>query len=268
MTAVFLQKILKSLLIIILLLSVSGCKKKQESAEPLTPRQNEEPQYEKQAGTTLDNVEALDVPFLIQDAIYNKEAYESETSGQTVAKVLIKYTQKIKAVIYKNGKNAYLLNESNSTLVNAYLECYFGEAVRYREKNNEAYKSVSYDDYQAIYGIIPTTRQVDGYIFTKEGIISVTKEDRNVYTIVLDGEVVGTNNKINMKRIGNLKDYPTFESLSMRITLGEDFFPIEIRLNAKYKVSMALVGNANCNQEYVVTFRALSDAGRSILENI
>ena len=266
-TTLYLRKIIKALLVLVLLLSVVSCKKKQEENNTL-PTTIEPTSIVAYYDVTLDNVNASSVPFLIQDAIYNKDEYETSTTGQTVAKVLIKYTQKIKSAVYKSGNKAYLLNESNSTLVNAYLECYFGDNVKYREKSSGDYKTVSYEEYHNLYGIIPTTKQVDGYIFTLDSIISVVQEDRNVYLITINGELAGGNNKINMKQIGGLKDYPVFESLTMRITIDEDFFPTEIKLSAKYSVKMALIGNANCFQEYTVTFKALSDEGRSVLQNV
>ena len=107
------QKILVVLTLLGLIFSLAGCKKKAEENQPIPSTPVVEPGPSNFSETiTLDNVDPLEAPLLIQEALFKKEAYEYETEGATVAKVIIKYTQKIKAIVYKKGNKAYLYNES------------------------------------------------------------------------------------------------------------------------------------------------------------
>ena len=264
----YLKKTITFILILIVLCFISGCHRNNQKK---AMSDDVEPVIYPIEDKTLDDswwfAYVEDVPKAIQEAIYQRESYVAETTGQTVAKVIFDYTQTIKAATYKAGDYAYVYNDSHSALVDAYLEAYFNKSVQYRETKKATFKDVSYEDYQSQYGIIPTTRQIDGYVMNHESIISVKKQSRNEFIITLDGEIAGKNNKINMKELGHLLDYPVFDELVMTVTLEDDLFPISIHLHAIYHAQVAVLGRVKCVQDYTINFRAISDEERLFISS-
>ena len=262
-----LKRVITVCLMIVVLCSLASCNifhnqkdSKPETAYPVEIGWNIKP--------TLDGpIVPSQIPYYMASAIYQKDAYASETTGETIAKVIINYKQTIKATTYKEGNCAYIYNDSHSTLVDAYLEAYFNDRVQYRESSKADFKDVSYEEYQNEYGIIPTTIQIDGYVINTHSVLSVEKQSRNTFIINLDGEVAGGNNKINMKKLGNLLDYPVYDRLVMIATIDDDFFPITIRVQATYHVRIAVLGRVKCEQDYTISYRELSDEERLVLSS-
>ena len=113
---------------------------------------------------------------------------------------------------------------------------------------------MTYDEYLSVYGYLPYGYHIEGFILGEESVLEITKIEDNKYHLVIDGEIGSANVKKQMRKFGNLTDYPKFSLVYMDITLNNDFSPVEIHFYAEYETSYQILGSIKCVQDYVVTY--------------
>ena len=210
------------------------------------------------------------LPFLVVEKMYYLDSYLKITTGKTKAKLIINYTQDIDSKVYKYDNSCYLLTKSTSPLVKVYHEAFIKDNdVLYKTHEANDFIPCSIDEYLNTYGINPLNKNIEGFIINQDTIISssITNDNEQfLLTLELDGNASGNNNKIQMKTYGNLVNYPDFKTLTLVIALKSDLSPISINLSSTYEVKYPVLGNALCNQEYLVTFKDLSISDISQIE--
>lgn len=248
----------KILLIIpILLLCTFSCKCNKDvpnlDVKEIEPISTEPVKEDDSVEKTLDNYEVIE-KYLA--TLNNLSTYTFNETGKTEAKKgIINYTQEITAQTKKLASDEYYYhNQSSSTLVKTDHTANFkGENVKYHDKDEDE-KEVSLKEYRSIYGTTPNDFSLYGFIISKEAIKNIEREkvdDNYKFTIQLDGEIAGTNTKIQMKKFGNLSDYPIYSSVEIVLYLQNDFLPIKLELHSVYDISVFLLGSMTCNQNLV-----------------
>lgn len=209
---------------------------------------------EKNAGD-LSEEEYQYFPFYFLNRLSKYSTYQSETSGNTQATVLgVTTTQTISAKAIKS-EYSYMKNESHSNIVNLVHEAYFhSQEVIYRN-NGDKYTLSELSDYLDTFGVNPFGSTIEGYSVSQGAINSISREKYdNYYVFNLDFNVdTATNNvKIQMKKFGSLDNYPTFKLINVAVMVQDDFTPVKIELNSKYKVKKIV--DSNCTQKYTVIY--------------
>ena len=205
----------------------------------------------------VSKYELSDIPFVFVEKLGRLNNYKKQTIGQTTAKVLISYNQKIDNVFICNDNEKHLLTKSDSLLVKLYHEAYFDSSnVRYRESEKDDFLEYSLTEYERDYGYLPYGYNLEGFILYEESIISVRKiEGESLkYEITLDGEIGSLGVKTQMKKYGGFSDDPMFYTVVITLEIKEDFTPITITLHSEYRIQYPVLGKMNCTQDYVVTF--------------
>lgn len=242
----------KLLLISLLPFLLAGCKKKDDKK-----RESDEPVVV-DPDKTVEDIEEKDyklIPSYIVNRLNKYDSYKSITSGSTISSGLIKVTQTIDVTTIKSDYS-YTKNESHSSLVNSVHEAYYHNSKSvYRDKDSGEFSSSSLDDYLNVYGTYPFSDSLEGYSVSEDAIVSVTKiqeDDKYTFMVVFDNEKATNNVKIQMKKIGGLDDYPTFNLIEMTLVINNDFTLSNIFLHSKYNAKKIL--NTDCEQSYEVSF--------------
>lgn len=187
-------------------------------------------------------------------------SYKSTTVGTTVAeKGFIKYEQKTNDTAYKNGDEYFKDSSSDSLFVKMRHQCYLkGDKVAYRNSSNGEFLTAEKTEYKKIYGVAPDDVALGGYIMNAESIISAEKTDESegllTFRYELDGAAAGANMKKQMKEFGGLGDYPVINSLTLYLTVKEDWTPVKLVVESNYDISVAVLGKLNCNHNFTTTF--------------
>lgn len=245
------KKVLICLFVILLSLFLLSCKKK-EALE-----KEEEQSYDytslKDEDFIVSNFTLEEIPFVFMERVERLSSYTKELKGETVAKKVIKYTQEIESTFSKD--EMHIVTISNSFLVKDYHEAYFGgDLVRYREDSSSEFIESRMDEYLNIFGTLPYGYSIEGFVLSKESILSIEMKEINTYHLVLDN-VIGTNNvKIQMKKHGGLNDYPSFTLIEIDLVIEDDFSPVKIILHLEYDVNMNVLGKVSCVQDCVITY--------------
>ena len=184
------------------------------------------------------------------------KSYKAITSGKTSTQVLfISTDQSIEVTLIKSDYS-YMINESHSSLVNTVHEVYFhNNKALYKDNNAEDFTLLSLNDYLSIYGVYPFDYALEGYLTGEGCILNITKlESEENYKFKFDfSPVLATNNvKIQMKKFGDLDDYPIFSDISIVLSLKNDFTPVSIELESHYKAKKMV--ETDCHQKYTVLF--------------
>ena len=240
-----------SLLMILVCLFLIGCKKQELERE-----EEKDKSYQdlKEEDFDVSKYALEEIPYVFVEKLSRLDNYTKHTVGNTVATKIISYNQEIDNVYTADNNSKHLLTKSTSSLVKVYHEAYFkDDIIEYKEKEKDEFIEISYDDYLAMYGYLPYGYNLEGFDLSKDSIIEISKvEDK--YHLVLNGEIGSNNVKIQMKKFGNLKDYPVFSKVEMDIKMKDEFSPIEIHFYAEYEVTLALLGKTKCVQDYIVTY--------------
>ena len=254
---VFIKKVSYIFLILILVFLFS-CQEKTDNIESPTIDEIIKREDLKEEDFDVNKYENNDIPFIFLEKLSRLRNYEKETIGETTAKALITYTQKINNLYVSINEEKHLITRSNSLLVNVYHEAYFdNDGVRYKEKENSDFVKISTDEYIDIYGYLPDSYMLEGFVLSSESVISITKLDSDYYKyeIVLNGEIGSSALKKQMVKYGDLSANPVFSSVVITITIKEDFTPITIELSSDYQVEYNVLGKVNCHQNYIVTYK-------------
>ncbi|MBO7078782.1 MAG: hypothetical protein J6W64_03120 [Bacilli bacterium] len=244
------------IVVIFTLASLSGCKSKKSTIYNDTDKEGHSYINLKDEDFIVDNFEIGEIPYVFIEKLSRISNYEKENIGQTNTKKIIDYTQSIHDVYTSTDKEKHLITRSTSTLVKLYHEAYYkDDIVSYRDKEKDEFVDVSTEEYKSIYGFLPYDKLLEGFILNDETIISVEKVEDYKYKVSIDGEKAGAYVKIQMKKHGSLSDYPTFYKVEITISMKDDFSPIDISLHSEYQITKPLFGQADCIQDYVVTYK-------------
>lgn len=208
----------------------------------------------------INNFDNNEIPLVLVEKISRLTNYQKESIGLTQAKVIITYNQNIHDILVVNDEEKHLITRSTSSLVKVFLEAYFNNnMVSYREKESDEFVDVTLEEYLNIYGTTPLEKTLEGFVLSKDNIISVEKMDCSDdglygYRITINGEVGSAGIKTQMKKCGNLDDYPEFSSVIFTITIKEDFTPVKIIQESDYIVKYPVLGKCNCHQNIEITY--------------
>lgn len=207
----------------------------------------------------LNKYEGRDILKVFIERLSTLDNYKKETNGETVAKSIIKYTQKINATYEQYKDDRHFISKSSSLIKNTYHEAYFlKDSINQKEKEDDELSSISYEDYLNDYGFLPYEPYIEGFTIDNDSIISFYLINDHTYYLEIDGEKCGSKIKTQMKKEGELSDYPTFSKVSFEITISNDFRPIEIKYHAEYTISIAILGSMNCVCDYTVLYTYLT----------
>ena len=204
------------------------------------------------------------LPGYYVDKVQSLSTFKAVTVGKTVATWwFINYDQSIDVTLIKS-EYSYLKNESHSTLVNTVHEAYFHqEETLSRDGENGDFVKHSLEEYLATYGVNPLGRCIEGYRIDDGAITNVEKlesEGDAKFKLTFDTEKATPDVKVQMKKFGGLSEDPAFSSVEITLTLLDDFTPVSIDLEAKYKAKTSII-ETDCTQTYTVTF---SEIGESV----
>lgn len=226
-----------SLSIVILLAFVTGCKK-----EEIEENIIDEPIQDEELVQELLN--------LISNTKSNYK--KNTTTGLSKSKVLFfNYNQNINAFEEKYDDYIYVENNSTSAFVSTYHYAkYFSDYILYKETEEDDYQRIDYSSYKEIFGVTPIDSFL-GYIINEDTILSISQENLK-FTISLDLDKSTVDTKIQMKKFGELNDYPTFKKLIMEIDYS--IYIDKVIILSNYDISKKGIGELNTNQELMVKF--------------
>ncbi len=200
-------------------------------------------------------LDAYNVAYAFIDKQDKLTSYELSTTGETVAKKgIITYTQKIENTHIKHGDEYFQQSVSSSSLVNMSHQVFVkGENAAYRNATSGDISTATKAEYKSVYGVSPDDSAIGGYIFNAETITYAELASDNgdgtlTYRYVLDGETAGANAKLQMKEFGGLSGYPEFSSLTLLLTINEDWTPVSISTTAEYTITKSVLGEMSCTQ--------------------
>lgn len=197
---------------------------------------------------------------------YNKlaklKSFKEVTKGQTVSTVLfVEVVQSIDVTVIKNNDYTYMTNISHSDMVHTeHLAYYHDSKALYKDNNEENYHLKNLNSYLDKYGTYPLDKAIEGYIVNDTTIKTITKVsegDEHTFTLTLDPEKAPNNVKIQMKQFGGLDDYPSFSEITLAVTLHDDYTPIKVTVDTKYKAKKVM--ETDCHQTYEVTFSNIDE---------
>jgi len=250
------KKLIISLVLCITTILLSSCGKTTSNTKTKTI--NNTTTYDSEY-FDLKKYEGRDILKVFIERLNTLDNYKKETNGETVAKSIIKYTQKINAIYEQYKDDRHFISKSSSLIKNTYHEAYFlKDSINQKEKEDDELSSISYEDYLNDYGFLPYEPYIEGFVITDESIISFDLIENNTYKLEVDGEKCGSKIKTQMKKEGELSDYPTFSKVSFEITITDEFLPVEIKYHAEYTISIAILGNMSCVCDYSVTYTYLT----------
>ena len=237
----------------LLLTSCSGAKKKtRQEDDPITPAGEDGP-YVSDLQESEYNL--FTTNYLRRLTSYN--TYKAVTSGQTVTKMILgNVTQTIDVTAIKSDYS-YQYNASHSDYYSSeHIAYYHSNQAVYKNKGDSEYTKSSLEEYLNKYGVYPFENRIEGYKVTGEAVKSITQLDKDGenyrFHLVLD-PVEATNNVIiQMREFGQLDDNPKFSSIEMTLTVQNNYTPVKIELDSKYKAKKFL--ETDCHQTYTVTF--------------
>lgn len=256
------RKILLTLLLP-LSLSISGCSchKKDDYMDRKEEQEIDIDVDEERKASSLTEDEYKDLPLYIINKLNKYNSYKAVTKGVTKTNFwFVDIDQKINATAIK-GEYSYFMNTSESSAYSSYHQSYFhaGNAL-YKDGENDEYKVSSLEDYLNKYGLYPFGQSIEGYLVEDDAIISVSKNERKndfSFTIKFNKDIATQNVRIQMKRFGDLDDYPEFEDIQIELIIKEDFTPICYNLISNYSASKTV--ETSCHQTYTVTFSSFNE---------
>ncbi len=185
------------------------------------------------------------------------KTYKAVTEGSTKTSMsFFDVTQVINVTAIKS-EYSYLYNSSSSSFYSSQHDAYYhGDKVVYKNKGDSDFTVSTLETYLDKYSTYPFETRMEGYKVTGDALTSVSKlendGDNYRFKLSLDKEKSTTNVRIQMKEFGQLDDFPTFESIELTLTVKNDYTPVKIELDSKYKAKKML--DTDCHQTYTVTF--------------
>lgn len=205
---------------------------------------------------TVTEYTAEENAYILAGKLKTLDSYRSEIRGRVVA-VGGLYKQSIADVHIKNGNESYMEARSSSSLVTVERQAFFAEGkVVMREAGQEAFTVTTLEKYRSEIGGEPTA--LSNYILNEETITSAElvsrSEGKYTYRYEID-PVKGTSRyAVKMMNFGGLKVAPEFESCVMELTFDENWNPVSLKAEDKYKISKAFLNNVACTSTLTETF--------------
>ena len=214
-------------------------------------------------GVTLSSVTDInDIPFIFVERFARLSSFSAKTEGKTTAVIGISTDQKIENQAVKSG-DRYYSHALSAGLITSEHEAYFkGGKAFYRDGADGAFSTADIGDYLSVYGTYPGMgKSIEGYTIDADSVIGVARtEEENTFRITLSADRATQKNKVQMKKMGNLSDYPNFSSVELYLTIDEYFNPVKVRVLAKYTVPYTLIFTfyPDCTQDYTVTYSGVN----------
>ena len=216
---------------------------------------NEDPSEE---APEEDKVDINEIPFKFVEEFAKLNSFNAVTEGKTTAVVIISTDQEISNQVIKSGDRYYSHAVSSGLITSEHSAYFSGEKVLYRDGDSGDYSKAVLIDYLEVYGTYPAMQStIEGYIISKDSVALVELRENGEYKITLNIDKAVEYNKIQMKKMGNLSDYPVFSSVELYLKFDNNYQPITVRVSAKYTVPYSVFGleiTAECTQEYTVTY--------------
>ena len=199
------------------------------------------------------------------DKIASFSSYKAVTKGSTIADALGMQTTQPIDVDTIRGEIDYLRTVSNSGFVSSYHEAYFhGEDALWRNQESAAYASGTKDTYLATYGVDPFAPTLAGFTIDEGHVLSVSRQPSSegyAFKVSFDVDLSTAAVKVQMKRLGGLKDYPIFDRIDVTVTVEKDYTPISIEVDTEYWATKTVLFDitSHCHQNYTVTFSQINE---------
>lgn len=208
---------------------------------------------------TPDKVDAKTAVFATLGTLDEAQSYVSQGNGKTVAqKGYVTYTQNTQSNFVKHGDEYYNRTVSTSTFVNVMHEAFMkGNNVATRKDEGKIVNNTA-ESYKAVYGVMPD-KLLSGQVFNQDTIIHaelVNQEDgKFTFEIILDKATANSLLCYQMKEFGGLNGYPTFiENTKATLIVDGKFTPISIGYESKYTISIPVLGELDCEENFLTTF--------------
>ena len=132
---------------------------------------------------------------------------------------------------------------------NAKTNVYEDECIKY-----------TYNDYIKEYGT--DFREISDYDLNENTIAKaeLLSANNGIYTFKYEIDIdKGVNGyRVNMRKMGDLNDYPTFIKSTLVVSMTENFMPVSVVQTDEYKVKMVL--NVSCTSEITATYERINDS--------
>lgn len=244
---------------VISLFLLAGCEKGSESIPEI--KSDNDKIITGEVNSLPCETDPKDVLYMALGKLSSLDSYRTENKGaavSTIAGGLFNYVQKNDCGMVKSGDEYYTFSNSYSKFVSVKHEAFGkGDNIAYR-KNGGDILNASALAYKEVYGVLPT-KLLSGHVFNDETIKSAELTDsangNYAFKIVLDKEKGNVLLYKQMKEFGNLNGYPVFTADTVvYLTVKEDYTPVKLSYESKYKVSVSLLGEIPCTENNEVTF--------------
>ena len=177
------------------------------------------------------------------------------------------YKQNVSGEKYKTGKDSLYVSRSTSLFKNTADQIFIsGNAVLVRKGNpntnvyedtvTEYSLSAYLDEYGTDY------RELSNYILKDATITSSEKvsSENGIYTYRYEIDITtGVDNyRVNMAKMGDLSEMPTFAKSTLEVAMTENFMPVTIMQIDEYSVNMLFT--LKCKSTLVETFEKINDS--------
>lgn len=205
---------------------------------------------------TVTEYTAEENAYILAGKLKSLDSYRSDVQGKVVAMGGL-YKQSIADVHIKNGNESYMEARSSSSLVTVEKQAFFaGDKVVMRDAEQGDFTVTTLEEYRSKIGSEPTA--LSNYILNEETITSAELVSRSEGTYTYRYEidpVKGTSRyAVKMMNFGGLKVAPEFESCAMELTFDENWNPVSLKAEDKYKISKAFLNNVSCTSTLTETF--------------
>ncbi len=149
-------------------------------------------------------------------------------------------TQNIYSSLSKDENGFVIYNTSNSNMKDQYHEAIFNDKITYKNDKEDEFQEITLEDYKKEYGITPYDTTFFDCIINENTVSKIEKEIvEDNYKFVLDLNVETDTAKylqLQMKKLGDLGDYPKFKSIKLTIIMDNDFKPVSGKIEAEYDI--------------------------------
>lgn len=174
--------------------------------------------------------------------------FKQIAEGSTEAFIV---TQNIYSSLEKDGNKYIIYNTSNSSMKDQYHEAIFSDNITYRNNKEEQFTEISLADYKTEYGVTPYDGTVFDCIINENTVSKIERElveDNYQFTLELNVETdTAKYLQLQMKKLGDLGDYPQFKSIKLTLVVSNDFTPISGKIEAEYNIKYGIF-SIGCNQ--------------------
>lgn len=216
-------------------------------------------------GTPLE-YSAIDNFSFAADVLNSARFFRSETTGEVIANIGIKYVQEVQNSRVVKGKDIFTSAKSLSSMKKVAEQKYFsGSTILYRGASGFSGSNVNWSDkvtqmgkevFGARYGVIP--REITKYVFNESTVKSaelIAQSDNLVtFRYIMDEVTAPEYSKKEMRTMGGAKSDPTFSSCIMEVTMTKDWQVQKIVSLDTYRIDIPGLGGMNCTGELTEVF--------------